>query len=149
LLLISHAFIQLSSTSVPRVGKFCIKVLRWGSRNVPRHSRLHSARRARSISGVILRSGFPNGSLGLFRKNNAQHKHCWHSASASAPIRRGSILRSSTGRPSRPPLFYFGTVATVPLTNGESISTLFRVGKRLHLPGCGVVGLWLIPSADR
>src|ERR1700687_3967826 len=129
---------QLSSTSVPRVGKFFIKVLRWGSRNVPRHARLHISLHARSISGLILRSGFPNRSLGLFRKNNAQHKRCGHSASASAPVRRGSILRSSTGRPSRPPLFLFGTVATIPLTNDESISTLFRVEKRLHLPGCGV-----------
>ena len=81
----------------------------------------------------------PNGSLGILGKNNAQHSTVGAAAYAPAPIRRGGIFRfiylgGPTGRP-----FSWELFATIPLTNDESISTLFRVGKRLHLLGCGVV----------
>jgi hypothetical protein len=51
-------------------------------------------RRRCRVLNVILRSS-PNPSLGLFRKNSAQHKHCWRSASAQPPSEGAVILRSS------------------------------------------------------
>ena len=59
-----------------------------------------------------------------------------------APTRRGGTLRLSTwAAPSAALFYYWELFATIPLTNDESISSLFRVEKRLHLLGYGVIGL--------
>ena len=90
-----------------------------------------------------------NGSLRNFPQRCGSAKHCWRSASLPPPSRRGSI-DIHLGRPSRPPSFLFQILfARISLTNGESISTLFRVGKRLHLLRRGVLYSWLTPTADR
>jgi hypothetical protein len=144
---------------------FCFNNSDCGSRNVPR-----SARNCRShlsadpasetqwnrswyLDEFVGRSACllgtrPNGSLGILDNNNAQHSTVGRSCLCSSPHQKGRYLRFILGRPIGRP-FSWELFATIPLTNDESISTLFRVGKRLHLLGCGVLYLWLIPSADR
>ena len=90
------------------------------------------------MGGSLVRCSRPNGSLGILGKNNAQHSTVGAAAYAPAPIRRGGILVHLLGRPIGRPLSW-ELFPTIPLTIDESISTLFRVGKRLHLLGCGVV----------
>ena len=61
---------------------------------------------------------------------------------APAPTRGAALCGYLLGRPRRPPFFINGNcLPQIPLTKDESISSLFRVEKRLHLLGYGVVGL--------
>ena len=130
----------VSSVCVRRFGKFCFNNSDCGSRNVPRSHQHHvnlsahaSVRSACAIDlngGSLVRCSRPNGSLGILGKTNGQHSTVGAAAYAPAPIRRGGIFRfiylgGPTGRP-----FSWELFATIPLMNDESLSTLFRVGKK-------------------
>ena len=55
------------------------------------------------------------------------------------------ILGGPLGRP----FFSFEKSAAIPLTNAESIPTLFRVKKRLRLLKQAILRLWPIRTADQ
>jgi hypothetical protein len=69
------------------------------------------------------------GSLELFGKNNAQHSTVG-AALRSSPHQKGRYLTVITwAAVSAAPFCYWELFATILLTNGESISSLFRVEK--------------------
>jgi len=90
-----------------------------------------------------------NGSLRISRKDTAQQSTAGAEL-RSGPHLEGAVCERPLGRPSSAALFLFRIFFDrISLTNGESISTLFRVGRRLHLPWRGVLYSWLTPTADR
>ena len=69
------------------------------------------------------------GSLELFGKNNGQHSTVG-AALRSSPHQKGRYVTVTyLGGPVGRPFCYWDLFATVPLTNDESISSLFRVEK--------------------
>jgi hypothetical protein len=98
----------------------------------------------RRVNGAVR----PNGSLGIFRKDSAQHSTAGAAASLQPPS-EGAVLRfiylgGPIGRP-----FYWELFATFPLTNDESISTLFRVEKDSIYFGMVLSAPWLTQTADQ
>ncbi len=98
-----------------------------GRRPRPKRNGIGRETRVRWALGLFLGTR-PNGSLGILDNNNAQHSTVGRSCLCSSPRQKGRYLRFILGRPIGRP-FSWELFARIPLTNDESISTLFRVGK--------------------
>jgi hypothetical protein len=67
----------------------------------------------------------------------------------SSPHQKGRFSGSSTWAAPSAALFYWELFATFPLTNDESISTLFRVEKDSIYFGMVLSAPWLTQTADQ